>query len=150
MTFMERFEVLKQQLQKTAPHQFAEDFAIQVCMTDEDCGGIFYIAYIDGVFAVEPYDYYDHTAALTAASDVFEGFINGKRVAAAQLGIEGNEQHVKLLQGLAKEKKEKKPAVRKTAKKPVAKAKTEAKPAAGTVKKQEKKAAEKQPPAKGK
>ena len=59
MTFIEKFTELKEKYGAVDESKLSESFAIQVEMTDEDCGGKFYVAYVNGVFAVEPYDYHD-------------------------------------------------------------------------------------------
>lgn len=76
MNFEEKFNELKSIISKKRP-RFTESFAIQVNMTDSDCHGTFYIAYIDGHLAVEPYDYYDHTAMITAESEVLKNLLEG-------------------------------------------------------------------------
>ena len=54
MTYMEKFEEIKAKFKNLNKAATKEEFAMQVTMTDEDCSGIFYIAYIDRNFAVEP------------------------------------------------------------------------------------------------
>lgn len=78
MEFIAKFEKLKKKLSKVDSSKFTSDFAIQVNMTDDDCGGAFYIAYINNTFSVEPYDYHDHTLMLTLASADFEKIIDKK------------------------------------------------------------------------
>ena len=68
MTFEKKFSTLKTKFNKADVKKLPENFAIQFTMTDEDCGGTFYIANIDGTFSVEPYDYVDNNAAVTGAS----------------------------------------------------------------------------------
>ena len=103
MTFEKKFEALKKKFDKADTKKFTEDFAIQVVMTDEDCGGIFYIANIDGNYAVEPYDYVDRTANVIAkAADVSK---LGDGVIAKTLVVEGNEANVKMLADSLKKKK---------------------------------------------
>ena len=68
MTFIEKFEEIKKKIGTPDLSKLTESFAVQVNMTDADCGGAFYIAYIGGNLAIEPYDYHDHTAMIYAKS----------------------------------------------------------------------------------
>lgn len=118
MTFIEKFDELKAKYGTIDETKLTESFAIQVEMTDGDCGGIFYVAYMNGVFAVEPYDYRDRTAAITVSSEVLEkilsckadpmdAFFNG------QLAVDGDVGHALMLVELMKKEPVKK-APRKT------------------------------------
>ena len=132
MTFIAKFEAIKKKYAKPDLTKLTESLAIQVNLTDEDCGGAFYIAYINDEFAVEPYDYHDHTAMITTDAKTFEGFIGGKN-SISDMAIEGNEEHVKAIALIIEKKKAapKKATVKKTAeKKPAAKKAAEKKPAA--------------------
>ncbi len=128
MTFIAKFEAIKKKYAKPDLSKLTESFAIQVNLTDEDCGGAFYIAYINDEFAVEPYDYHDHTAMITTDAKTFEGFIGGKKEN-SDMAIEGNEEHVKAIALVIEKKKTatKKPAAKKTAEKKPAAKKTTAK-----------------------
>lgn len=141
MTFIEKFDALKAKYGKIDESKLSDSFAIQVEMTDEDCGGIFYVAYMNSVFAIEPYDYHDNTAAITVSSKVLENILSGKADPVAQfltgkLKVKGNLDHALMLVNLMK-KEPKKRAPRKTAEKAVEKAveKAEKKPAKKTTKK---------------
>ena len=121
MTFIDKFNALKKKYGKIDESKLSESFAIQVEMTDEDCGGIFYVAYVNGVFAVEPYDYHDRTAAITVSSKVLESILSCKTDAmdaffAGKLTVDGNVGHALLLVELMKKEPVKR-APRKTAKK---------------------------------
>ena len=50
MTFEKKFAEFKKELEKRNASELPTDLAMQVTMTDEDCGGTFYIANIDGNF----------------------------------------------------------------------------------------------------
>lgn len=80
MTFTERFEQLKKKYASKADASKLKDsfIAAQITMSDEDCGGTFYVAYIDGVLSFEPYDYHDNTVALIINSKLLEDCIKGK------------------------------------------------------------------------
>ena len=59
--------------------KFTDEFiAAQITMSDEDCGGTMYAAYINGVFSFEPYDYHDNTVAVIVNSALLEDCIKGK------------------------------------------------------------------------
>ena len=136
MTFIEKFNHLKKKYGKIDEAKLTENFAVQIEMTDEDCGGIFYVAYMNGPFAVEPYDYYDNTASIKVSSKVLESILSCKAEAMAEffagnIQVEGDIGHALMLVELMKkepkprkpraakteEKAEKKPAAKKTAKK---------------------------------
>ncbi len=138
MTFQEQFEKFAKKLAKVDNSSLPQDLAMQVTMTDEDCGGTFYIANIGGNYAVEPYDYKDHTVAVSASAKVLNDIFTKKIDAADALfsnliSVEGSTDHCLAILNAANAKK---PAAKKAAKKPAAK-----KPAA-------KKAAAKKPAAK--
>lgn len=80
MTFIEKFDYFKKEYAlKADPSKIKDDFiAAQITMSDEDCGGTFYAAYINGVFSFEPYDYHDNTVAMIIKSDLLEDCIKGK------------------------------------------------------------------------
>lgn len=81
MNYEERFAELKKLIKAKRP-KLEATFAIQVNMTDSDCHGTFYIAYTDGTLKVEPYDYRDRTAMITADSHVLEELLQGTITAA--------------------------------------------------------------------
>ena len=100
MEFITKFEKLKKKLDKVKTSALKESFAIQVNMTDDDCGGAFYIAYINDIFTVEPYDYHDHTVMITLNASDFEKIIDKKldvdnAVSGGKVLIEGNVAHIK-------------------------------------------------------
>lgn len=80
MTFTEKFDYFKKKYAlKADPSKIKDDFiAAQITMSDEDCGGTFYAAYINGTFSFEPYDYHDNTVAMIIKADLLEDCINGK------------------------------------------------------------------------
>ncbi len=83
MTFQEAFDKLKVILLTADTAGFAEHFAIQINLTNKDCGGIFYIEWKDGTLYVEPYDYYDRNVMVSAmAGDlvrILEGRMNPQK-----------------------------------------------------------------------
>ena len=80
MTFIEKFDYLKKKYaSKADTAKFTDEFiAAQITMSDEDCGGTMYAAYIDGKFSFEPYDYHDNTVAVIVNSLLLEECIKGK------------------------------------------------------------------------
>ena len=139
MTFEKKFETLKKSFVKADLEKLTESFALQVNMTDEDCGGTFYVAYVDGTLAVEPYDYKDNTAVVTGASADVAKLAKGT----VAVAVEGNAAQVEMFAATFVKPAAKKPAAKKaaSAKKPAAK-KTAAKKTT-TAKKTTKKAEEK-------
>ena len=78
MTFIEKFEAIEKKMKSIDPNALKEEFAIQVTMNDEDCGGTFYIANIGGEFNIKPYNYYDNTVAVVCSAKDFTDIISGK------------------------------------------------------------------------
>ncbi len=80
MTFIEKYEYLKKKYAgKADTAKFKDEFiAAQITMSDEDCGGTMYAAFIDGNFSFEPYDYHDNTVAVIVNSLLLEDCIKGK------------------------------------------------------------------------
>ncbi len=128
MTFLERFTEVKERLEKKNTQKCEERFAIQVTMTDEDCGGVFYIANTEEGFLVEPYDYKDFTAHVTADSQVLMEILDGKTEPVkaylpGKVKAEGNLEHIKLIAALKEKPKRRPPAKKTTEKKSTAKQK---------------------------
>ncbi len=67
MNFYQAFDSIKESIKNFDSSKFSGDFAIQLTMTNKDCGGIFYIEYKNGTLNVEPYNYYDHNVDVTAS-----------------------------------------------------------------------------------
>ena len=105
MTFEKKFAEFKEKFSDPDTKKITEDFAIQVEMTDEDCGGIFYIASIDGAFSIEPYDYVDNTARIAGPSTNLKRIFTGKMgiekaLTEGKIEIYGNIENIKLLPNL--------------------------------------------------
>lgn len=109
MTFAEKFNSLKSAFEKANTKKFNADFAVQITMTDEDCGGTFYIEYKNGNYSVEPYDYYDNNAYVNASAASVAKLAKG--TVAKDVEIGGDEEVVKTL--AASLKPAKKPAAKK-------------------------------------
>ncbi len=116
MTFIEKFEQIKKKIGKPDTSHLGENFAVQVNLIDEDCGGAFYVSYQDGVVAIEPYDYHDHTAMVNVKAQDLLDAIGGKldavgAVMTGKIEVFGNAEHLKAVLSL------KKPAAKRTTKK---------------------------------
>ena len=116
MTFIEAYEKIKAAMEKSNPAEIEGHLAIQVNINDEDAQGIMYIEVKDGVLYVEPYDYFDHDAILTAScKDVV-------RVMGGRLGYDkAIENGVFVIEGDAEKAAELKKLVVKATRKPCAK-----------------------------
>ena len=80
MTFTEKFDYLKKKYASKADITKLTDsfIAAQITMSDDDCKGTFYAAFIDGQLNFEPYDYHDNTVAVIVNSLLLDDFIKGK------------------------------------------------------------------------
>ena len=102
MTFEEKYGKLSKKLIKADITKYTENFAIQVTMDDEDCGGTFFVAYIDGAYKVEPYDYVDNTVNINIMAATLEKLID-KKVSvdevfeADAIVANGNADHIVML-----------------------------------------------------
>jgi len=121
MTFEEKYTKLSKKLIKADTAKYSEDFAIQITMDDEDCGGTFFVAYIDGALRVEPYDYVDNTVCVNVLASTFEKLIDKKvdideAFEADAIAVSGNADHIVMLfEGF--EKKVRKTPAKKTTEK---------------------------------
>lgn len=121
MTYAEKFQSLKTAFEKANTKKFNADFAVQITMTDEDCGGTFYIEYKNGTYAVEPYDYVDNNVAVTSSAASVAKLSKG--TVAKDLDVFGDETVVATLASALKPAKKaaKKAPAKKTATKTAAK-----------------------------
>ncbi len=129
MTFEEKYGKIAKKLIKADITKYTENFAIQVTMDDEDCGGTFFVAYLDGAYKVEPYDYVDNTVNINIMAATLEKLIDKKITVdeafeADAIVANGNADHIVMLfDGF--EKKVRKAPAKKSA--PKAEEKTEPK-----------------------
>lgn len=80
MTFTEKFEALKEKYAARADFSAIEqDLAAEITLTDEDCGGTFYISHLNGKTDMQPFNYYDHTVSIRIGSDLLEALLQGKK-----------------------------------------------------------------------
>lgn len=131
MTFEQAFLKIKEKFEK-ADAKGVADFAIQITLSDEDCGGTLYAAVKDGVLAVEPYDYRDNTTVLNISKTALLAVLAGrmsldKAVANGDAAVSGDASKIADLKSTIKKAPAKKSAAKKTpakktaAKKPAAK-----------------------------
>ena len=91
MNFFEAFENIKKSITKFDSAKFNNDFAIQVTMTNKDCGGIFYIEYKDGQLNIEPYNYYDNNVDITSGyADLLKALSGKLALTSVKLNITGD------------------------------------------------------------
>lgn len=145
MTFEQAFLKVKEKFDNADASKVA-DFAIQVTLTDEDCGGTFYAEAKEGKLAVEPYDYYDNDVVLDITKSALLAVLSGrssldKAVANGEAVVKGDAAKIADWKSTIKSAT-KKPAAKKTAAKKTAAKKTAAKKPAA------KKTAAKKPAAK--
>ena len=77
MTFENALKKIKTEFKKADATKLA-DMAVQVTMTDEDCGGTFYFKSTNGVLEVEGYDYRDNDAVIDIARKALMDILAGK------------------------------------------------------------------------
>ena len=78
MTYLEAFEKIKKTLKNQKADNIEGHLALQVNLTDEDAGGIFYIEVIDHKLYIEPYDFFDRDAMLIVSVDDFLKIMTSK------------------------------------------------------------------------
>ena len=127
MTFFEAFDNIKEKLSKADTSKLNGDFAMQVNMKNKDCGGTYYIAYMNGQLDVQPYDYKDHAVMITAMAGDITKLVEGrldpvKALESGKIDVEGDLTVAAQFAGIVKPAPAKKPAAKKApAKKPAAK-----------------------------
>ncbi len=77
MTFENALKKIKTEFKKADATKLA-DMAVQVTMTDEDCGGTLYFKSANGVLEVEGYDYRDNDAVVDIARKALMDILAGK------------------------------------------------------------------------
>ena len=77
MTFENALKKIKTEFTKVDATKLA-DMAVQVTLTDEDCGGTLYFKSSDGVVEVEGYDYRDNDAVIDIARKALMDILAGK------------------------------------------------------------------------
>ncbi len=127
MTFEQAFLKIKAKFDNADVKKLNKDFAIQVNMTDEDCGGAFYIQSADGKLFVEPYDYHDNTADVTLKRLDLVKILDGKltvekALESGKLYVNGNADDLKVAASVIKAPVKKAAPKKAEAKKPEVKA----------------------------
>lgn len=109
MTFIKKFEALRKKFIGADTTPLESKIAMQVNMTDEDCGGTFYIEADKGMLSVEPYDYYDHTVMITLSADDFAALADKKESLAelcerGRVMLEGDFSHAEAIFAIVPQK----------------------------------------------
>ena len=151
MTFEAAFKKLKEKF-KNVDAAALEDMAIQITISDEDCGGTFYAAVRNHVLAVEPYDYKDNDAVVDVTRAALTSLLDGKTtidkaIEKGDMTVMGDLQKVAAIRQALK-LPEKKPAAKKPAAKKAPAPKAEKAPVAKKTTTKETKPVEKKPAAK--
>ncbi|MCL2036314.1 MAG: SCP2 sterol-binding domain-containing protein [Oscillospiraceae bacterium] len=108
MTYEKIFGEVKKSLLKADISGLDREFAIQ-CNIQGEGEGAFYIAFKNGLFSIEPYDYKDNDAQLYANGDTFVKMFSKKMCGKEAfekglLGFDGNVEVVLLLGSLEEKK----------------------------------------------
>ena len=124
MTFIKKFESFRKKFIGADTSDVDGKIAVQVNLTDEDCGGAFYIEAEKGMLNVEPYDYHDNTAMITLSAEDFEALADknaelSELCTRGRVIIDGDFSHAEKIFALAANMKPKRTA--RAAKKPAAK-----------------------------
>lgn len=77
MTFENAVKKIKAKFEEVDASKLA-DMAVQVTLTDEDCGGTLYFKVADGKVDVEGYDYRDNDAVIDIDRKTFGDILSGK------------------------------------------------------------------------
>lgn len=144
MTFEEKYGKIYKKLMKADITKFTENFAIQITIDDDDCGGTFFVANIDGAYMVEPYDYVDNTVNINVMADTLDKLVDKKMTVdeafeADLIAANGNTNHVVMLFDGFEKKVRKAPAKKATAPKTEKKAESKKSTKKVTEKKETKK-----------
>ena len=105
MTYEARVTALRKRFSGAAAQPPQERFAVQITLTGDEAGTL-YIANTDRGFAVEPYDYRDHSAAMTVSGSDLTKLLAGtlrldRAMARGLAQVEGDASHIELLHRLA-------------------------------------------------
>ena len=109
MTFEKKFSSIKAKLEAADITLPESHFAFEITMTDDDCAGTFYVANRGNGREVEPYDYHDNTASLTATANTITRLLDGRTsyenaISTGKLTVVGNENAVKAICGICAKK----------------------------------------------
>jgi len=129
MTYAQAFDKIKKKLAKADTKGMDTNFAVQVTLADEDAAGTLYVAYIDGEFSVEPYDYRDNNVAIDIKTADFIKMAEGKltketAIEKNLLKVFGDVDVLEKITGIVKSVTRKPATKKETSKKEVAKKET--------------------------
>ncbi len=98
MTFEQAFKRIKTKFENVDASKL-QDMALQITLSDEDCGGTLYAAVKNGALAVEPYDYKDNDAVLDVTKAALVSILTGKtsiekEIENGNLTVKGNLEKV--------------------------------------------------------
>ncbi len=115
MTFAEKYEELKNTYAERADFSKVKgDFAAEITLTDQDCGGTFYVAYKKGKAEIAPYNYYDRTVSIKIESALLQALLQGRKnpvneFLLGNIEAEGEPAHTLALIDALKLKRKKRP-----------------------------------------
>ncbi len=109
MTFEKKFSSIKAKIESADITLPEAHFAFEITLTDDDCGGTFYVASRGNGLEIEPYDYHDNTASLTATANTITRLLDGRTsydvaVSTGKLVVTGFEDAVKAICGICAKK----------------------------------------------
>lgn len=121
MNYFEVFSELKELLEKAKIEKGSGHLAIQVCITDPNSAGIFYIEDFGDRILAEPYDYYDKDVEILGQASILRMIFEKKldlreAIESGDLTVNGNFEALEGFLGrISKPKARKVTASRKTA-----------------------------------
>ena len=136
MTFEQAFKRIKTKFENVDAAQLP-DMALQITLSDEDCGGTLYAAVRSGILSVEPYDYKDNDAVIDVTRSSLSAILDGKssiekEIEKGNLTVKGDLDKVAAVKNAVKAPVKKAPAKKAPAKKTAVKKTAEKKPAKKT------------------
>ncbi len=109
MTFEKKFSSIKAKIESADITLPETHFAFEITMTDDDCGGTFYVASRGNGLEIEPYDYRDNTANISGTANTITRLLDGRTsfdaaVSDGRLSVIGNTDAVKAICGICAKK----------------------------------------------
>ena len=125
MTFEAAFKKIKEKFANVDAKNLV-DMALQITISDEDCGGTFYAEVKDGTLNVEPYDYKDNDVVVDITKKALYSILDGKSsfesaVEKGDASVMGNLEKVASFKDAIKAPVKVAPKKKETEKKPAAK-----------------------------
>ena len=84
MTFEQAFKKIKTKFDNVDASKL-QDMALQITLSDEDCGGTLYAAVKNSALEVEPYDYKDNDAVIDITKVSLTSILDGKASVDAEI-----------------------------------------------------------------